>query len=64
MNDILYQFIEGQAHYGMPECFQTSLVLNEPKWVTFFQMYALPLSMHRKWKGIIVFLHTTTNGKS
>lgn len=30
-NDILYQFIEGQTHFGVPRGAKTYLALNEPK---------------------------------
>ena len=33
MKDILYQFIEGQSHFGKPKSAKISLVLNEDKWI-------------------------------
>ena len=31
MQDILYQFIKGQTHFGLPSGAQMNLALNEPK---------------------------------
>ena len=33
LKNILYHFIEVQAHFGMPRGAKTSLIFNKPNWV-------------------------------
>ena len=46
-HSILYQFIEGQAHFGMPRGAQMSMALNEPKLVA---LHSNSNIFHHKWK--------------
>ena len=63
MKNILYQFIEGQTHFGMPRGTKMSLTLNELLKVALHTIQTLPPSMHHKWKEFFGFLSKTTSGK-
>ena len=61
---ILYWFIKGQTHFGMP----VGAKMNWPKMyqirMVFIYIQTLPPSMHDKWEGIIESACKTINGKS
>ena len=56
MKNILYWFIEGQTHFGMPRGAKIGLVLNERNGLLFIQIQTLPSSGHHKWKESIDFV--------
>ena len=57
--NILYQFLEGQIHFGMSSVWPS---MNQNT-LPFIQIQTLPKSMHQ-WEGIINIKCNTTNGKS
>jgi hypothetical protein len=46
--NILYRFMEGQAHFGMPRGAKMSLALHEPYRMFYVQTSTLPPRMHQK----------------
>jgi hypothetical protein len=48
----------------MPRGAKMSLTLNEPQWLLFIQIQALPPSMHHKWKEITDIVSKKTDGIS
>ena len=64
MKNILYWFIEGQTHFGMPRGAKIGWSSMKGTRLLFIQIQTLPSSGHHKWKEIIDFVCWTTIEKS
>ena len=61
MKNILYRYIDGQTHLGMPRGAIMSSSPMKQNRLFFIHLQTLPLGMHYKWKEIIDSECKTTN---